>query len=80
MEKMFYEGISDTYNFLQFDIIRSFVKNTFNRKTTLDDANEYQSDFLIEIKSVKKKKKPKPFEKKMEKEHTLQSAYALRWS
>ena len=80
MEKMFYEGISDTSNFLHFDIIRSFVKDTFNRKITLDDANEYQSDFLIAIKSVKKKAKPKLFEKKMEKEHTLQSAYALRWS
>ena len=53
----------DTYNFQQFSTIRSFARNSFSGKITLDDADDEQVKLLTEIMDFKEKRKPKNFEK-----------------
>ena len=46
------------------DTTRSFTKNLFNNKISLDEADENQVELLIQIIDFKKKTKPKNAEKK----------------
>ena len=48
-ETLFYKGKKDTYNFQKFDKIRSFYKNIFCNKITLDDADKDQVELSIKI-------------------------------
>ena len=48
-ENLFYKGKKDTCNFRKFDKIRSFSKNIFCNKITLDDADKDQVELSIKI-------------------------------
>ena len=54
------------YNFQQFEAIKPFAKNVLGGKTTLNNADEYQSNLLVETMNLKKNTKPKTTEKKKE--------------
>ena len=47
------------YSFHQFEIKRSFAKNIFGGKITLDNVDEDQSNMLIEILELNKDTKPR---------------------
>ena len=57
IKKSFYAGENDTCDFRHLNTIRSFTKNTFNNKISLDEADENQVELLIHIMDFKKKKK-----------------------
>ena len=59
------------YNFQRFETIKSFAKNVFNVKITLNNADEDQSNLLVEIDEFNKSKKPRDFKKKKKKEILL---------
>ena len=61
----FMNGKKDTYNFHQFEKISSFARDTFTSITTGKD----QVELSIEITALKKKTKPKSFEKKNKKRY-----------
>ena len=46
-------------------------------KSELEEGNDNQTDILIEIMNFKTNTKPQLFDKKMQKEKTLQSVYEL---
>ena len=60
----------ETNNFRQFETIRSFGRNIYNREITLDNPKEDQSDFLTEIANFLKNTKPKIFEKGSKKRYS----------
>ena len=67
-------------NFIQSQSIwkiRSFTKNIFSGKITLNNADIGQSNLLIEIMDFKKNVKPNDLNKKKQKRATLESLYAL---
>ena len=66
-KKLFYEGKKDSCNFQQFDTIKLFVRNIFNNKISLDEADEDQVELSIQIMNFKKNAKPNyPEEKNQE--------------
>ena len=54
-EDLIFEEDSYINNFQQSEIIRSFAKNVFNGKITLNNADENQSNLLVQIMNFKKK-------------------------
>ena len=46
-----------TYIFKSFRTINTFSSDIYNGKTTFKESNEYQSNLLVEIMDIKKKKK-----------------------
>ena len=54
-EDLVYETDRYKYNFQQFETIRSFAKNIYVGKITLDDADKTQSDLLNEFPDFKEK-------------------------
>ena len=46
-------------------------------KSKLEEGNDNQSDILLKIMDVQTNTKPQLFDKKMQKEKTLQSVYEL---
>ena len=63
-EKFIYEANDYTYNFKNFQTIKTFGQDIQEGKITVKEADEYQKDLLVEIKSFKKHAKPKSLEKK----------------
>ena len=57
-EDLVYKKDKDVYNFQQYEAIRSFAKNIFNRKITLDNADKEQTDLLNDFMDIKKRIKP----------------------
>ena len=56
-----------TYIFKSFRTINTFSSDIYNGKTTFKESNEYQSNLLVEIMDIKKKKRPQNPEKNPEK-------------
>ena len=48
-EDLIFEANKYIFNFQQCQIIRSFAKNIFGGKFTLNNADEIQSNLLLEI-------------------------------
>ena len=58
-EKLVYETNEYTYSFENFQTIKTFGEDIYDGTITLKEANDYQTDLLIEIMNFKKKTKPK---------------------
>ena len=66
-EQLIYETNVYTYSFKNFQTIKTFGRDIFEGKITLEKANEYQTDLLAEIINFKKNTKPKSQEKNKKK-------------
>ena len=67
-EKLFYKSNKNTYNFKDFRTIRTFGEYIYEGETTLDKADEGQSDLADRINDFIKKTRPQSQKKKQEKE------------
>ena len=54
-EKLIYKTNGYTYGFKNFQAIKTFGKDTHEGKITIEEADEYQKDLLVEIMSFRKK-------------------------
>ena len=54
-KKKIYRATEYTCNFKNFQTIKTFSRDIYNGKTTLQEADEDQSNLLVEIISFKKK-------------------------
>ena len=66
-EKLIYETNDYIYSFRNFKTIKTFGRDIYGGKITLEKANEYQTDLLAEIIDFKKNTKPRSQEKNMKK-------------
>ena len=67
-EKLIYETNDYIYSFRNFKRIKTFGRDIYEGKITLEKANEYQTDLLAEIIDFKKNTKPRIQEKNKKKE------------
>ena len=72
-EKLVYETNEYTYSFKNFQTIRTFGKDIYDGTIKLEEADEYQTNLLVEIMNFKKNTKPRSPEKKQEKEIALKN-------
>ena len=70
-EKIIYKTNKHTYDFRTFNTMRTFGKNIYDSKITLEEADESQSDLLGEIKKFNDKTRSQALKKKQIKEVTL---------
>ena len=63
-EKLIYETNEYTYSFKNFQTIKTFGRDIYEGKITIEEANEYQTDLLAEIMNFRKNTKPRSQEKK----------------
>ena len=63
-EKLAHETDEYTYSFKSFQTIKTFGRDIYEGKITIKEANEYQTDLLIETMSFKKNTNPRSQEKK----------------
>ena len=70
-EKLIYKTNEYTYSFKNFQTIKTFGRDIYEVKITLEKANEYQTDLLAEIINFKKNTNPRRQEKKQEKQIVL---------
>ena len=68
-EKLVYKASEHTYNFRNVQTIKTFDKNIYDGTYTLTEANEYQTDLLVEIMNFKKTTKPLDPQKKTRKKN-----------
>ena len=66
-EKSIYEANEYTYSFKNFQTIKNFVRDIYEGKITIKEANKYQTDLLAEIMNFSKNTKPRSQEKKTRK-------------
>ena len=66
-EKLIYETDEYTYSFKNFQTIKTFGRDIYEGKITIEEANEYQTDLLAEIMNFRKNTKPRSQEKKTRK-------------
>ena len=62
-------------SFKNFQAIKTFGRDIYEGKITIEEANEYQTDLLAEIMNFRKNTKPRSQEKKQEKEIVLKNLY-----
>ena len=68
MKKLLVYNASEyTYDFRKFRTIRTFGRDIYDGKISLEEADEDQSDLAGEIENFKNKTRPKSQEKKQEK-------------
>ena len=72
-EKLIYETNEYTYSFKNFQTVKTFGQDIYEGKITTEEANEYQTDLLAEIKNFRKNIKPKIQEKGQEKKLFLET-------
>ena len=66
-EKLVYKTNEYTYSFKNFQTIKTFGRDIYEGKITIEEANEYQTNLLAEIMNFRKNMKPKSQEKKTRK-------------
>ena len=76
-EKLVYKTDKHTFDFRKFNTIRTFGKDIYNGKITLEEADESQSDLLNEIKTFNDKARPKATWHKEMKENVLNNVHNL---
>ena len=76
-ENWHYRTNNYTFNFQNFQSINTFGRGIQNGKITTEEADEDQSDLLVEILSFKKKAKSKSPKKKQQKDDVLKNLYNL---
>ena len=74
-EKLIYERNEYTYSFKNFQTIKTFGRDIYEGKITIEEADKYQTDLLVEIMNFRKNTKPRSQEKKQEKEIVLKNLY-----
>ena len=66
-EKLVYETSEYKYRFKNFQTIKSFGRDIYEGKITIEEVDEYQVNLLIVIMNVKKNTKPRSQKKKTRK-------------
>ena len=66
-EKLIYETNEYTYSFKNFQTIKTFGRDIYEGKITIEEADKYQTDLLVEIKGFRKNTKPRSQEKNKKK-------------
>ena len=66
-EKLSCETNEYTYSFKSFQTIKTFGRDIYQCKITIEEGNEYQTDLLTEIMNFRKNTKPRNQEKKTRK-------------
>ena len=74
-EAFIYKTNEYTYSFKIFQTIKTFGRDIYEGKITIEEANEYQTDLLAEIMNFRKNTKPRNQEKKHEKQIVLENLY-----
>ena len=74
-EKLVYETNEYKYSFKNVQTIKTFGRDIYEGKITLEKANEYQTNLLAQIIDFRANSKPKSKEKKQEKEIALKNLY-----
>ena len=74
-EKLVYRTSEYTYNFRNFRTIRTFDRDIYEGKITLEDAYEDQSNLLNSIRDFRDKTRPQNDKKKQEKEIVVKGLY-----
>ena len=66
-EKLVYETNEYTYSFKNFQTIKTFGRDIYEGKITIEEADKYQTNLLTEIMNFRKNTKPRSQEKKNKK-------------
>ena len=66
-EKLVYETNEYTHSFKNFQTIRTFGKDIYDSTIKLEEADDYQTNLLVEIMNFTKNTKPRSPEKKTRK-------------
>ena len=74
-KKLLYDTHKYTYDFRTFNTIRTFGKDIYNGKITLEEADEDQSYLADDIKEFIKKTKPKKYDKKQERKTVIKNLH-----
>ena len=77
-EKLVYSASEYTYNFKNPRTVRTFGRDIYDRKITLKEADEDQSNLLNEIKSFRDRTRPQNDKKKEKKLFLKTSIIFLR--
>ena len=72
-EKLTHKTNEYKFSFEDFQAIKTFGRDIYEGKITIKEADEYQRDLLVEIRSFRKNTKPRSQEKKQEKEIVLEN-------
>ena len=63
-EKIIYETNEYTYSFKNFQTIKTFGRDIYEGKITIEETDKYQTDLIAEIMNFRKNTKPRSQEKK----------------
>ena len=63
-EKLVYKTNQYTYSFENFRTIKTFGRDIYEGKITIEEAHEHHKGLLVEIKNFEKNEKPRSPEKK----------------
>ena len=74
-ENLYHRTNEYTYNFQNFQTVRTFDKDIYNDTITIKEANNDQSNLLVEILNFSKQVKPKNKKKKPQKDDVLKNLY-----
>ena len=74
-EKLIYKATEYIYDFRNSKTIRTFGRDIYKCKITLEEADEDQSNLIDEIGNFNKKARPKDPIKKQEKDIVLENLY-----
>ena len=74
-EKLVYKTSEYTYSFNYLQTIKTFGRDIYEGKVTIEKADEYQTNLLVEIMNFRENTKPRSQEKKRQKEIVLQNLY-----
>ena len=62
--KLIYETDEYTYSFKNFQTIKTFGRDIYEGKITIEETDKYQTDLIAEIMNFRKNTKPRSQEKK----------------
>ena len=74
-EMLVYKSSEYTYNFQNFQTIRTFGRDIYNGEITLTEAEEDQTSLLAEVINFKNKTKPRDRKKKQQKKDVLENLH-----
>ena len=63
-EKLIYETNEYTYSFKNFQTIKTFGRDIYEGKITIEETDKYQTDLIAKIMNFRKNTKPRSQEKK----------------
>ena len=74
-EKLIYDSVKYRYDFRNFRTIRTFGRDIYEDKITLEEADEDQSNLIDEIENFNKKTRPQKDEEKHEEKNVFKNLY-----